>query len=478
MMNDHPFPTDPALPTLPTALDPSVMKIILQSHLFVEEFRSQPLIIRCDIFHTRYKRGRSCMICYRLILQESQAAQTSEQILCARMFEEGGAVSRFQKAQTPYVVPSAFGKSLSLIPELNMVLWAFPNDRKLRGLPGLMNRNYLRNVVLPLIVRAHLGENWKIETFSTDLVHYVGEHTCTIRVCVSLEHTINGRTKTLNYFGKTYYNDEGALSYQAMQALWNSESRRNGRLLMAQPLWYDKDLLTLWQCGLEGTTLADHDLHRTKGLHLLQQAAAAVATLHHTPVPCSPIHTIEKQIRLLQDVQELLGEVMPPCRTLLAQFTDRLRRQVSLLEPGHIIMLHGDLHLKNFLATSDGIALIDFDNLLTGSPLYDIGSFLAGFYHQGLIEESDPGTTRTLADCFLKTYETHTPQPVSHETLAWFVAMALITERAYRCVTRLKAGRFDLIPKLLGLADAISRHRNPLACDLCEPTDHTIRRNP
>jgi hypothetical protein len=331
MTNANSLSQDPTLPLLSIALDPLAMKDVLQGHVFCEGEHPQPIIDHCEIFHTRYKQGRYCLICYRVALRGSNDSHMSEQIFCARMFERGGAASRFKKAQSKDLFPPEFGQPLSLIPKLDMVVWAFPNDRKLSGLPSLMNRNYLRSHVLPLLISTHLGTNWEIEAWATELVHYVGEHTCTIRVSVHVTHTTTGREQTQSYFGKTYYNNEGEVAYQAMNELWDSEARRSGRLPMAQPLWYDKKHLTLWQCGLEGKTLIEHDLTNDDSHHFLKQAAVTVATLHQTPVACAGSHRLEEQLELLGPVYALLAEVQPQCRVLLTRIIDRLQAQASLL---------------------------------------------------------------------------------------------------------------------------------------------------
>lgn len=462
MTNTNTLSQDSTLPKLSIALDPSAMKRVLQNHAVCQGEHPQPIIDHCEIFHTRYKRGRYCLICYRVALHGSNDSHMSEQIFCARMFEQGGAVSRFKKAQSKDLFPPEFGQALSLIPELDMVVWAFPNDRKLSGLPGLMNRDHLRSHIIPLIVSAHLGKNWKIESCTPELVHYVGEHTCTICVSVHVIHTTTGIAKTQCYFGKTYYNNEGEVAYQAMTELWDSDVRRSGRLPMAQPLWYDKELLTLWQCGLKGKTLIEHDLTHDDGLHLLKHAAVTVVTLHHTPVSCAGSHHLEEQLELLGPVCTLLAEVQPQCQALLTRLLDRLRAQAPFVDDQPHVTLHGDLHLQNFFVTPDGVALIDLDNLRTGSPFHDLGSFLSTLYYRALVKGEAPALYAALGDIFLKEYEKRLPWVISRQTLSWFVAVSLVTERAYRCATRLKNGRSDLIPELLALADDISHQGNPI----------------
>lgn len=468
---------DPLLPKLSSALDSSVMQLVFQKELFGDTDESQPKIEQCHIFHTRYKRGRYCMLCYRLTIRDPHTAHMHEQILSARMFVIGGAPSRFHKAQSQKLVSPKFGKPLSLIPDLHMVVWAFPNDRKLSGLPGLMDTDYLQEVALPQVVTAHLGPGWKVEELTPELIHYVGEHTCTICVTTQLSHITTKATKILKYFGKTYYDNGGEAAYQTMTALWTHNIQSASRVPMAQPLWYDNALRTLWQSSLEGKTLIEYDLLHTNELYLLKQAATTVAALHQTSVSCGTPPTLEEQVRQLTQVHPLLVEVQPECHSLLTQLIDRLVNQASSLKLGPTGTLHGDLHLQNCFVTSNGVALIDLDNICIGYPAHDIGSFLANLYYHALVKQKNPSQASALGQVFLQEYERHIPWKLSQKTLAWFVAVSLVTERAYRCATRLKNGRLDLVPDLLTLANNISCQNNPFTGE-DDGTSNSVHESP
>jgi len=469
MTHSHTLLEDPALPKLSIALDAAAMKPILQAHVIDDGEGPQPTIEHCDIFHTRYKRGRYCLICYQVTLRGPDNSRQGQHIFCARMFGKGGAISRFNKAKARTLVTPQCGKPLTLIPELDMVVWAFPNDRKLRGLPALMNQRYLKEVVASRIVKTNLGENWDIQGLTSELIHYVGEHTCTTRMSISLSHSNTRQDQPLVMFGKTYYNAEGEKAYQAMNTLWNSDTRERGHLLMAQPLWYDKEQQTLWQRGLSGKTLMEHDLAQADAPTFLKQAAAAVALLHQTRVRGLESHCIEEQFGLLNAASELLTDVQPACSVRLTQLMSRLRAQAPFLDSQPPVTLHEDLHLKNFFVTPSGVALIDLDNLRTGSLFHDIGGFLSNLYYHGLATGETLRHSAEQGETFLREYEVHIPWPLSRETLSWFVAVALVTERAYRCATRLKNGRLELIPPLLELANHIIQENNPIYQETMRP---------
>jgi hypothetical protein len=58
---------------------------------------------------------------------------------------------------------------------------------------------------------------------------------------------------------------------------------------------------------------------------------------------------------------------------------------------------------------------------------------------------------------FLQTYQANVPWTVLPPLLNWYVAVALITERASRCLTRLKEGRPALVEELIALAGRLSQ---------------------
>jgi hypothetical protein len=102
------------------------------------------------------------------------------------------------------------------------------------------------------------------------------------------------------------------------------------------------------------------------------------------------------------------------------------------------------------------VALIDLDNVHQGSPWQDIGSFVASLLYRGLLMDTPGQVVRETIATFYRAYERNAPWRTSPETLYWFVAAALLHERAFRCVTRLKDGRLDLVDKLVTLAAHIS----------------------
>jgi aminoglycoside phosphotransferase (APT) family kinase protein len=224
---------------------------------------------------------------------------------------------------------------------------------------------------------------------------------------------------------------------------------------MAQPLGYDPAQKILWQQGLAAVPLQEYRLDSPAFHHRLGQAGQAIAALHQAPVVCNRSVHLRDSVTKLQEMQQLLPQVLPACRTLVDRVVERLVHQAEQLEPQPVALLHGDLHLKNFLIVDDQVALVDLDDLRQGSPWQDIGSFLAALHYRGLLDETPLAAVEQAIQCFCRCYLERVPWPESQLAVDWYTAAALVNERAFRAVTRLQSSRLDVLDLLLARAAQI-----------------------
>lgn len=458
------LPMDVRLPQLLMILDEEAMRRTLQDVLFTSDRdRDRFQIRRCEIIQVRYKPASSCMVSYRLDIENVATRERGEQILCGRAFPRGRSQPQWEKASTRPLVQPRFGVPLIHLPEIEAVLWSFPNDRKMHTLPAALNAAHSTSEIPPRWLLSHLGTGWQVADTRSRVMHYVGEHTCTVRTSFELIRPSQDTRQPLTLFGKTYYNEEGAQTDLVMRQLWISAARRKGQLSMAQPLWYDPRLKTLWQLGIHGSTLENHAIDTPACIPLLTQAARTVATFHTTPLVNIRLVPLSNLLENLDKVASILLQAKPSCRFTLVPLLDQLTVQAKTISPGPTATLHGDLHMKNLFLTSDRIALIDLDNVCQGHPGQDIGSFVAGLLTGALAKPMPLSQMAGAVQAFVNQYDQCTPWTLDQPTLAWFTAMALVTERASRCVTRLKDGRLGMIEPLLNLAHDISKAGSLLA---------------
>src|SRR5262249_46029188 len=119
------------------------------------------------------------------------------------------------------------------------------------------------------------------------------------------------------------------------------------------------------------------------------------------------------------------------------------------------VCLHGDVHLKNGLLAEDRVTLIDLDQAALGPAAADLGSLLAGLQYRGCVGVFSRSTVHALATAFLAGYAAVRPLP-SPTSLRWHTAAALLEERAWRAVNRLRLRGLQYLDALLAHATALS----------------------
>lgn len=469
MLAVHDLPADVAMPQLPVALDPMRMLVNFQALLFPagNPARDRFRIERCTIERVKYRVQEKCVISYRLCIDDKVNQTKEEQLFCARLFPTGLSGSRYDKALKESLVSPRYGAAVMHLPQLSMVIWAFPNDRKIAGLAHLMASAARQNEDLAAIVADHWGPAWTIVHHRHELVHYVPEHTTTVRVRLQLDRTVavppaSSHPQALTLFGKAYYSDEGAETYRLMQLLWQRDAGRHAPLRIAQPLAYYPQTRTLWQMGLPGRTLLTYELGSPYFTELLQEAAHSVAHLHAAALPCTRTTQMADWLRPLPNLAALLGQVRPHLQQPVSRLVAALAASAPQQADEPQATLHGDLHLQNFFVDEtqppgQRIALIDLDNLSTGSPWRDLGSFCAGLYYRGLVEGVARSVIRQTVDRFCAAYAHHAPWPLQQQALDWYTAAALLNERVHRSIARLKQGRLELLDDFIGLATSLLR---------------------
>ncbi len=447
--------SDEKLPHMGELMDAARMRRTFERELIaagdILDIRS---IDDCQTLSVKYRPGKSCLVTYLLKIELRKRRRYHTQMMTAFACGEGESLPLFISAQQQPLIPAEIGCALFHLPALESVVWVFPNDRKLTGLPALTNLALLKMSILPDLLNKIFSGEWRM--LERDIVHYVAERSCMISVNLELRDAGAETTRSLRLFGKTYCFDEGEAAWNGHQHIWESDARRGGRLVIPQPLAYQPEIKTLWQIGLDGMTLNEYHDQTRLFPELLERAGSAVANLHRIQTPFAPLITVNEISSKLEASAELLSRAIPARRADLEDTVDRLTIASDVIERCPVTTLHGDLHLKNFYVTNGQIALIDLDDLCQGDPLKDVGSFVAALYYRGLLRSRSYLTAENIAREFIKAYQTEAGWKISDPALNWHTAAALIYERAYRSVTRMKAGGLAILGEIIELARVIS----------------------
>jgi hypothetical protein len=460
-------PRDGALPHLAEALDVTTMRTVFQRMLYAAPPSTNVPVAsktgfevrRCEIEWAMYRPGKNCTVAYRVGLRDRSTGQESEQLLCARVFEPGRSLARFQAVRAEDLVSPGVGRPITHLPDMDMIVWAFPNDSKLHAMPRILDADRLRGELLPAVVEAAAGPGWSITGLRRDVVQYVPEETCTVRVRARLERVQSGERREVVVYGKIYKEGQGADTYGLMRQLWESDARRRGQLRIARPLGYDRELHILWQSGVPGVALLEENLTGPHAHSLMARAANAVAALHTADVSCSrSIEPADARSRL-QEMRGIIPQITPSCRATLEPLVDRLMEQGEKLGDQPVAVLHGDLRLRHLIVDGDEVSLIDVDTLCHGSPWHDIGSFTAAILYKGMLMGLPDREIHDILATFHAHYARGVPWKPSSAVVNWYTAVALINERAFRSITRLQRDTLQMVDELVELASRISRRK-------------------
>jgi aminoglycoside phosphotransferase (APT) family kinase protein len=380
---------DSRLPQLDRLLNGTLMIDALQSACLREPWT----IHSCKVGHVRYSPGKKCLIRYDATLRGVQKGQ--QQIWYGLAFEPGTSASRWVKAQAANPAELESGPGVAHLEQLGMVLWAFPNDRKLRHLDVLFD--------CQLLSRQIFGCQGAVQ--SSDLVRYIPEHGCTAKV----------RTSDATYYAKIHTGDAARML---------DLSRQLGREAWFEPvhgIGVQREIAGCPARGLEN------------GVEELDACAVALARLHRTALTGLPDSPTDDGL----DRAAMLLAAYPGA----VELADSMR---NLCEPsGHTATLHGDPHLKNFLIRDHRAELIDLDTLRRGDPVDDLASFAASILHQTLAAGGDLEAARTCLRKILATYHRHAHWVLREEDVALRIARVLLVERATRSITRCKRNVVD-----------------------------------
>ncbi|MFQ5783921.1 MAG: phosphotransferase [Alphaproteobacteria bacterium] len=335
---------------------------------------------------------------------------------------------------------------------LEMIVWAFPNDRTLDRLAVFDDSARLTDEILPEVVASRWGSDYRIATCDRSVANYVPHGRYCFRVDLRLAHGPTGRVRPWSIYGKGRKGDKAEVLHRTLCRLWNSESRIRGEIVIPRPLGYQPEYGLFWQEALDGRTLVlDAD-----DASMFGRAGAAIARLHRTPVACDRRIRVADVTALLRANVGLLGQVRPATRVTLSAVHDRLAQRAPHLDHETVATLHDDLHPENMLVDGERIALIDLDGVSLGPPAYELGCFVARVLHRALLEGKAPTAVHPIIQRFLKGYRAHADWPMPAADIVWYTAAALVNERAFRSVKGLKSTFLETLDDLLGLAQIIS----------------------
>jgi|CXWL01.1.fsa_nt_gi aminoglycoside phosphotransferase (APT) family kinase protein len=449
---------DTQFPQLTMALQPLRMKELLQKVLLTPlDPRKQALLLdACVIGEKRYKPGKSCVLSYRLHLHDTRTGAKYEQVVSARLCRLDEGPAEFQRARSQHLVHTPGLQALAYLPEAEMIVWSFPNDRKLSHLPKLLDVEFLKPHLSAQLRTLSIGESHEITAITPKVLHYLPERSCMIRYDLSLQHRSTKACNAVTLYGKTFRDESGAEVYSIMQQLAKQLSRN------ATPLGYDRELRTMWQSHVPGLPFLWETLPASRMPTMMRAVARCVAEFHRCTVHTNRRFDPNNLDESLMETITTAEQAYPNYAGRIAALVDVLltERQSMAWSESLSTPVHRDLKMGNFLIQGEHVTLIDMDDVCLGDPHTDLGSLIANFHLNGIRAGWGTDRVHESTEVFVRAYTEHVPWNVPRPQVDWYTAAAFINEITRRSIRQLDSERVKHIGQYLNLCESVLSTRS------------------
>src|SRR5947199_7557959 len=181
--------------------DADRMKDVFQAAL--PGFGSGGLLIDgCRIVHTRYRTSRAerregkafLSVCYSLDVRDVARARRGTQMVHGKAYRTADSRRRFAEAKARHRFEPSFGEAVAHLADLDLVVWAFPNDPKLLHLPEVIDPRAVKRHLPYDRLPAGLDAAERIHEVDVEVVRSKPEGRCVTRYRLA---GAEGRTFTL-----------------------------------------------------------------------------------------------------------------------------------------------------------------------------------------------------------------------------------------------------------------------------------------
>lgn len=279
------------------------------------------------------------------------------------------------------------------------------------------------------------------------------------RALIAYDVTVHDGKKTLTLLGKGRSRGADQRTYQLQQQLWQRGFHDHSvdGISVPQPLgilpefhlWFQA-----WVPGQVATDLLDHP----RTVDRWAQVAAAITKLHRADSSPTKRHTLEDELRILQERLPAVATDYPHWQERLTRLLERCTALAATLPPVTPTGIHRDFYPDQVLL-ADGanplpshpnrLYLLDLDLYCAGDPALDIGNFIAHLTENSLRTLGHPDGYGSQEDAFVDCACRLNPA-LQRPSIAAYKTLTLVRHIA---ISHQKTSRQAITPHLLDLCE-------------------------
>jgi aminoglycoside phosphotransferase len=398
-----------------TCLDPEEMRKLLETVLpefaggvrRIDDLR----VVKARRNASQRRNPNPITLCYELDVRDCATNNITKRQFYGKVFREGASAQ------------AAYSTNALHLAQLDMLLWAWPDDPGLPQLPQLLD---------PSATQVWWGESAQ----EVCTLRYVPENRATLQYL----RKPDGRSKQ-QLFAKTFCDDRGAEVYRRFSYFWERAQHDVDAPLVAQPVTYCEATRSLWQAQAKGTPLLQANIS-TLAPSLASRLARVMGVLHSAPLALAGSSLRDTahwmaEIRLRRDK---IVRVAPDLRERLERVTGTLEQAAENLPPYQSTLIHGDFHPEQAWIDGERIVLFDFDEFSLGDPMEDLAEF---------ITKIEPGGANSeFATELVVAYARSVPERFDHQRLQWHLALQQLLQASRAFVFQVPNWRGELEHRL------------------------------
>jgi hypothetical protein len=360
------------LPGLAEALDAAAMRPRLAALL-----NDGWQLHGCSVAERLYLPGAGCTVRYAVELGPPGPGERAGHLVSGRVLPaELSATDWLRERLLPLSVGSperqdlaAFAQPFAAVEQLNMVLFAFPIDLELPGLPAATDPTGALDLVRDAAPEA--------TACRVELVGYGGSDRCVLRYELDGGDGEQPATRTL--YARVYAAELAQAEREAADALGEALA---GAFAVGRNLAYHPGIHLALQAPVPGRPRVVESLaakaRRRKALDDdLAACARLAAAVHAAPVAAGSERTVEAELRAVRGELLGVGGRAPALGVRLSRWLASVEAAAAATAPLPLAPAHGSLTPAKVLFDGGRCGLIGLDTVCRAEPALDLGHFLA-----------------------------------------------------------------------------------------------------
>lgn len=200
-----------------------------------------------------------------------------------------------------------------------------------------------------------------------------------------------GPPRVFTLIGKVRVKEADLQTYHLQAALWNSGFGLDSAdgISVPEPIGAVPEWRMTLQKKLPGVT-STLKLTAPAGVILARRIADAAHKLHSAAVTPRRHHTIDDELRILEDRLSKVAELRPDWVHRLRRVFAACERLATGIREPQACPIHRDFYADQVLVTGARLFLLDLDLVCGGDPALDIGNFQGHLIEQALRTSGNP----------------------------------------------------------------------------------------